>query len=116
MKLRGAERLLERLAATECAIKAIRSKEIFVVENDIVDANDLLFAQLEVVQSRARLVHVHAEGEVGIVVEVGAGADDPVDEAGLDERHKSGDTEASRREGAAERQTDDGIGGEHLGR
>ena len=36
--------------------------------------------------------------EMRIVIEIGPGADDPVDEAGLDERHQAGGTEAGRRQ------------------
>jgi hypothetical protein len=36
----------------------------------------------------------HAQPEVGIVIEVRAGADDPVDESGLDQRDDAGATDA----------------------
>ena len=74
VELRRAERLLKRLAAAELAIEAIGAEQVFVIEDDVVDADDLILAQGQVVEAGPRLVHVHAEGEVRVVVEIGAGA------------------------------------------
>jgi len=43
---------------------------------------------------------------VRVVVEVGPGTDDPIDEAGFDERHQAGHAEARWREGTGEREAD----------
>ena len=115
MELGGADRLLERLAAAEGAVEAIGAEQVLVVEDDVVDANDLVFAQRQVVEAGPRLVHVHAQGEVGVVIEVGPGADDPVDEAGLDQRHQARGAQPRRRQRPGQRQADHGVVGEHLG-
>ena len=72
VELGRAHRLLERLAAAQRAVEAIGAEQVLVVEDDVVDADDLVLAQLQVVQAGPRLVHVHAQGEVRVVVEVGA--------------------------------------------
>src|SRR5437588_12574468 len=106
MKLRGPHRLLKRLAATEGAVEAVGAEQFLVVEDDVVNANDLVFEELQVVKSWPRLVHVHAESEVRIVIKVGAGADDPVDETGFNKRHQARGAQARRRERPAQRQAD----------
>ena len=82
-------------------IEAVGAEQVLVVEDDVVDADDLVLAQLQVGEARPGLVQVHAEGEVRVVVEVRAGGDDPVDEAGLDERHEARHAQPGRRQRAA---------------
>ena len=84
VELGGAERLLERLAAAERAEEPVGAEQVLVVEDDVVDADDLVLAQSQVVEVGPGLVQVHAEGVVRVVVEVRPGGDDPVDEPGLD--------------------------------
>src|SRR5205085_6999717 len=63
MKLRRPERLLERRAAAQRAVEAIRAEQVFVIEDDVINSDHLVLAQLEIVQERPRLVHLHAECE-----------------------------------------------------
>ena len=90
VELGRAHGLLEGLAAAEGAVEAVGAEQVFVVEDDVVDADDLVLAQLDVVHARPALVQVHAEGEMRVVVDVRARADDPVDEPGLDQGHQTG--------------------------
>ena len=42
VELRGAQRLLKRLAAAQRAVEAVGAEQVFVVEDDVVDADDLV--------------------------------------------------------------------------
>ena len=59
-------------------------------------------------------MHGEADAEVRVVVEVRAGGDDPVDEAGFDERDQRGDSESRGRQRAGERQPDRDLRLQHL--
>src|SRR5262245_18706327 len=89
VKLRRAKGLLKGFAAAQGRIELVGAKQILVIEDDVVDANDLMLAELEVIQPGPRVVQVHAKSKVRVVVKVCPGADDPVDEAGLDQRDKA---------------------------
>src|SRR5262249_46209118 len=110
----GAERLLELGPAAQLPEELVGVEQVLVVEDDVVDADDLVLAQLQIGQTRAGLEQVHAQGVVRVVVEVRAGRDDPVDEPGLDQRDEAAHAEAGRRERSAERQPDRAVAGEHL--
>ena len=58
--------------------------------------------------------HRIVQREVHVVVENRAGGDDPVDEAGLDERNDGGAAQAGRRQRAGEAHADGDIGLQHL--
>ena len=62
VKLRRAEGLLERIASQQGAIKLIGAEQIFVVEDNVVDANHLVLPQFQVGQARPGLIQIHAEG------------------------------------------------------
>ena len=71
-------------------------------------------AEREVVEVGPALVERQVEGVVGVVVEVRARRDDPVDEPGLDQRDQAAHPQAGRSQGARERQADGAVGLEHL--
>jgi hypothetical protein len=89
MKLRSAECFLEFCAAAEGAVEAVGAEQVFVIEDNVVNADDLMFAQLQVIEAGARLVHVHAESKVSVVVQVCPRADDPVHETGFQQRDQA---------------------------
>src|SRR5262245_24324744 len=97
MKFRRAQSLLKRVAATQRAIKAVRAEQVFIVEHDVVDADNAVFAQLQVVESRPRLVHVHSQGEVGVVIQIRSGANNPVDETCLYKGNEARGPQSRRR-------------------
>ena len=68
------------------------------------------------VSSNWKLPDVHGvvQGEVEVVVEVRAGGDDPVDEAGLDQRDDARSSPAGGRQRAGEAHADGHVGLEHL--
>src|SRR5262249_32905025 len=65
---------LKGLSAAQRPVEAIGAEQVFVVENNVVDSDDLVFAQLQVIQPRTGLMHVHAERKMGVMVEISAGA------------------------------------------
>jgi hypothetical protein len=114
VKLRRAEGALKRLAAAEGAVKVVGGKEVIVLKNDVVNPDDVLLAQLQVVKEGPRLMQVHAQGEVGVVVEVRSGADDPVEETGLHQRHQARHAQTCRGQRSGQRQADGHVGGQHF--
>ena len=85
VELGGSHRLGEDVLADQFAVKAVGVEQRLVVEDDIVDPDDRVFAEGEVVEVGPALVERQVEGVVGVVVEVSPGGDDPVDEPGLDQ-------------------------------
>ena len=51
MEFGGAEGFLKRLAAAKLAIEAVGAEQVFVIEDDVVDADHLMFAQGQIVES-----------------------------------------------------------------
>src|SRR5438876_12070123 len=60
MKLGGAKCFLKRLTPAQRPVEPIGAEQVLVVEDDVVNPDDLVFTELEVIQARPRLVHVHA--------------------------------------------------------
>jgi hypothetical protein len=52
---------------------------------------------------RVALVHREADAEVRVVIEIGAGRDDPVNKAGFDERNQRGNPETRGRQRSGQR-------------
>ena len=73
-----------------------------------------LCAQGEIVEVGPALVQGQVERVVGVVIKVGAGRDDPVDEAGLDQGDQAAHPQAGGRQRARERQADGAVGLEEL--
>src|SRR5260370_5104065 len=98
MKLGGAKCFLKSLAPAQRSVKLVGAEQVLVVEDDVVNPDNLVFTELEIVQARPRLVHIHAQSEMRIVVEIGAGADNPVHEAGFDKRDQATRSQTRRRQ------------------
>jgi hypothetical protein len=114
VELRRGHLAAEGLPRDELAEEGIGVEEHLVGEDDVVDADDALLAQFRVVDERRPLVEREVQAEVGVVVEVRAGGDDPVDEAGLDERDDAGDADAGGGEGAGQGHADRDAVADHL--
>ena len=114
VKFVGAHGPLEFAAADDLADEGVGVEEDGVIEEDVVDADDVAFAELDVVEERRAAVELHVEAIMDVVVEVGAGGDDPVDEARFDEGDEAGFAEAGGHEGAREADPDQTVAGQHL--
>jgi hypothetical protein len=114
VKLRGRHLALELRGVDDLAEEAVGRKQHLVVEEDVVDADHALLAQHDVARLCVAAVHGEPEPVVRIVVEVGAGRDDPVDEPRLDERDERRDAQARGRQRPGQRQPDGHLGFEHL--
>ena len=101
VELGGAHRAVELRRGDQLAVEGVGREQHVVVEEDVVDADDALLAQAGVVDLRLPLAQRHRQPEVGVVVEVRAGRDDPVDEPRLDQRDQRGEPDA--RPGSAHR-------------
>ena len=88
--------MLKFLLARDLAEKRVGGKQHLVIEKDVVDADHTGVAQRDVVGFRVALKHLEAHTEVGVVVEIGAGGDHPVDETMLDERNQARHAQARR--------------------
>ena len=115
MQLGGAHLVLEFGLDENVAQDFVGGHEaIAVAEQHVIDADDVVVAQLGVVELEAADAHGVVQREVHVVVEVGAGGDDPIHEAGLDERDDAGAAHAGGRERAREAHADGDVGAEHL--
>ncbi len=105
VELGRTHRALELRSRDDLAEERVGVEQHVVVEEDVVDADDALFAQFHVVGLVRALVHGQPEAEVRIVVEIGTRGHDPVHEAGFHERDDRAHAEARGRErtGDAER-------------
>ena len=89
MELRRRHGAAELGLAQHLAEEGVGLEQDALVEQDVVDADGALLAQLDVVGPGRAGVDRVAERVMGVVVEVGAGRHDPVDEPGLDQRHQA---------------------------
>jgi hypothetical protein len=71
---------LEFPAVDDLVDEPIRFQEIVQVEDDVVDTDEPILVKFDVVEKRRGSVELIAQGEVQIVIQVGAGGDDVVDE------------------------------------
>ena len=82
MQLGGAHLLLELGLDQDVAQDLVGGHQaVAVAQQHVVDADDVVVAQVGVVHLEAADVHRVVQGEVQVVVEVRAGGDDPVHEA-----------------------------------
>ena len=116
MEFRAAHRALEFLPLDDLPEEGVGAEQHVVVEEDVVDAHDPLFAQHRIACLCIAAVHRQTEAEMRVVIEVRARGDDPVHESRLDERDERRHAESRRREGAGEGEADGDVGLEHLRR
>ncbi len=113
MVLRGAHRPLELRSRRYLPDERVGGEQHAVIEEDVVDADHALVAQLDVIGGRAAPVHGKPERKVGVVVEIGTGRDDPVDEPPLHQRNQTAHAEPGRRHGPSQRHPDRDVRLEH---
>ena len=114
MKFGGSHRPGEDVVADQLAIERVGVEQGLVVEDDVVDPDHVVLPQREIVEVRPALVQRQVECEVGVVVKVGAGRDDPVDETAVDERDEAAHPEPRGGQRTRERQPDGAVGLEEL--
>ena len=102
------------LVLDQLAVERVGIEQGLVIEDDVVDADDVVLPQGVVVEVGPALVERQVEREVGVVVEVGAGGDDPVHEPGLDQRDQAAHAQPGGGQSPGERQADRAIGLEQL--
>jgi hypothetical protein len=83
-----------------------------VLDEGVVDPRDAGGHQLVVIDFPVALPHGQIERAVQVVVEVGPGGDDPINESGLDQRDQHA-LHPDGRHRAAERQTDGRLAAKH---
>src|SRR5215204_1189431 len=116
VKFRRGHRALELLTLDEAAEEGVCVEEHRIVEEDVVDAYDLLFAQDDVRDGRVPLMERKPDAEVCVVVEVRPRRDDPVNEPRAHERDERRDAQAGGRQRAREREADRDVRLKHLPR
>ena len=114
VKFVGAHGALEFAALDDLADEGVGVEQNVVVEEDVVNADDPAFAEVDVVEERRAAVELHIEAVMDVVVEVGARGDDPVDEAGFDEGDETGNAQAGGHERPRETDADQTVAGQHL--
>ena len=80
----------------QSAKKGVGIEQHVVIEEDVIDPHDLCRTQYTVVQFGIALMHRQTDAEVSVVVQIRAGRNDPINEAGLDQRDQGRDAEAGR--------------------
>jgi hypothetical protein len=84
MEFGAAHRMLELFLARDLAEERVGRKQHAVVEKNVVDSDHAGLMQRHVVGLGRALEHLQAQGEVRVVIKVGAGRDHPVNEAVFD--------------------------------
>ena len=101
MEFGGAHLVLEFGLHQDLPQHVVRGhQDVVVVQQDVVDADDADLPELRVRRERRAAVERHVHRVVHVVVEIGAGRDDPVDETGLDERNDHRGAQSRRSQGA----------------
>jgi hypothetical protein len=104
VQLRRGHALLKLRLLQDGAEQHVGLEERLLPEAEVVDADDAREAQREVARVGVDLADAVADDAVGVVVEVGAGGGDAVDEPALDERDEARLVEPRRGHGAGEGQ------------
>ena len=105
MELGGRASGLELRADQEVADVRVGLEQHGGREQHVVDADDALLVQLDIVEERRAAVQREVQRVVQIVIEVGAGADDEVDEAAIHQLDHAA-AEPGRRQRAGDGQAD----------
>ena len=114
MKFSARHRPLEFLSCDDLPEKRVGRQQDVVVEEDVVDAHDPFFTQDDIRFLGVAAVHCQSETEVSVVIEIGAGGDDPINESTLDQWNQRRHSESSRCQRAGDRQSDRDVGLQHL--
>ena len=101
--------LLEFRRADDFAEELIGLQQDVVLKKDVVNADDAFFAQDAVVEIGQPAPHLEADAEMRIVIEIGAGRNDPIDEPGAHQRNDRGHAEAGGRHGARKTHADGDV-------
>ena len=113
VELGRAHLALELRREEDLPVEGVGVEEHLVVEDDVVDAHDLVAPERDVVEIRAPPVHREADPEVGVVIEIRPGGDDPVDESRLDERDDARHPQPGRCQRPAQTDADRHVLREH---
>jgi hypothetical protein len=115
VELRGGHRARELRTSEEVADIGVGLEQDRRGKEDVVNTDDALFVQFHVVEKGRAAVQGEIQGVVQVVVEIGAGADDEVDQPAL---HQLDDAAAQpgRRQRPGDGQADGRVvlGGQHL--
>ena len=87
MKLRCAHGSLEFRRAYDLTEECVCLKKDIIFEENIVNPDYAFLTQQAVVQVVQAAAHLKTYAEMGVVIEIGAGRNDPIDEPGAHERY-----------------------------
>src|SRR5947207_14270455 len=113
MKLGSADRPLKFRPADHFAEELVGFEENVVLKEDVVNPDDDFFPQYAVVEIVQAPPHLEANPEMGIVVDVCAGGNHPIDKPGAHEGNDGGHPDACRRHCAGKAHADSHVVGEH---
>src|SRR5271157_4283531 len=99
----------ETLVLDQLPVKRVRVQQRLVVEDDVIDADHVVLPQGVVVEVGPALVERQVQRVVGVMVEVGAGGDDPVHEPGRDQWNQAAHAQPGRSERAGDGQADGAV-------
>ena len=95
-------------------MKASASVQNIVIKKNIVNANDAVPAEINVVEKRRTRVEAHVETVMKVVIEIGSGGNDPIDQSGPHQGNDAGFAESRGGERAGEAQAHGTVVGQHL--
>src|SRR5437773_3414235 len=90
MKLRRAHRVLKLCACDDVAKERIGLQQDVIVEKDVVDANDALFAQDAIIEIMQAAAHLQANSKMSVVVTIGSWRDNRIYKLGAHQAHYCG--------------------------
>ena len=98
VKLRTRHRPLEFLAGNNFSEERVGRQQHIVIEENVINADDAFFAQNDIGFLCVAAVHRESKPEMGVVIQVRTGRDDPVDESSFDQGNERRHSQASRRQ------------------
>ena len=108
VELGGGNRPVEAAGDQEVADEAVGVEQHLRREQHVVDADDAFLVEHPVVHERRAAAQREVQGVVEVVIEIGAGADDEVDQPALHHRDDAA-AEPGGRERPGNRQRDGGV-------
>src|SRR5262245_50103439 len=85
MEFRGAHRSLKFRSRDHFTEKRVRLQKNVIFKKDVVNAYDAFFTQNTVIEIMKAAPHFETDAEVGVVIQIRAGRDNPVHKPGAHE-------------------------------
>ena len=113
MKLRRRHFALEFFGTDDFAEEGIGREQYIVIEEDVVNPHDAFITQDHIADLMIASVHRQAQAKMRVVIQIRTRRNNPINEAGFNQRNQCRDAQSRRRERACQRDADGHVVFEH---